>query len=189
MTIGPDSVGYKLLQEGIVFGGQTLTASDIAVASGRAQMGTAPAPDVPELAGLLVVLDRMVSDAVARSRTSAEVMPVLAVGGGSVLMAETVDGLQVIRPPHHDLANAVGAAIAQVSGEVSRIITLTGDLTREAAIEQIADEARALAIKRGADPASLTTLSKSDVPLAYLPGHNLAISVTVVGDLKLEGAK
>ena len=189
LSIGPESVGYRLLSEGIVFGGQTLTASDIAVAAGRASMGTAPAPDVPELAGLLEVLDRKVADAVARSRTSDEAMPVLAVGGGSVLMAATVDGLEVIRPPHHDLANAVGAAIAQVSGEVSRIIALAGDLTREAAIEQIAGEARALAIRRGADPASLTILSKSDVPLAYLPGHNLAISVTVVGDLKLEATR
>jgi len=59
-------------------------------------------------------------------------------------------------------------------------------LTREEAIEQVADEARAVALSRGADPGSLVVLSKSDVPLSYLPGNNLSISVTVVGDLKLE---
>ena len=189
LSIGPDSVGYRLLDEGMVFGGRTLTASDIAVAAGRARMGSAPAPEVPQLAELLAILDRVVADAVARARTSGEDMPVLAVGGGSVLMADTVDGLKVVRPPHHDLANAVGAAIAQVSGEVSKIISLVDGLTREAAIEQIAGEARAEAIRRGADPATLTVLSKSDVPLAYLPGNNLSISVTVVGDLMLESAR
>ena len=48
------------------------------------------------------------------------------------------------------------------------------------------DAKRAVAIARGADPESLVVLSKSDVPLSYLPGNNLSISVTVVGDLKLE---
>jgi N-methylhydantoinase A/oxoprolinase/acetone carboxylase beta subunit len=35
-TIGPDSVGYRILFEGLVFGGSTLTATDIVVAAGRA---------------------------------------------------------------------------------------------------------------------------------------------------------
>lgn len=44
MTVGPDSVGYKLLTEGLVFGGQTLTGTDIAVAArGLADVGDATA--------------------------------------------------------------------------------------------------------------------------------------------------
>jgi N-methylhydantoinase A/oxoprolinase/acetone carboxylase beta subunit len=35
IRIGPDSVGYRLLEEAFVFGGSTLTASDIAVKAGR----------------------------------------------------------------------------------------------------------------------------------------------------------
>jgi N-methylhydantoinase A/oxoprolinase/acetone carboxylase beta subunit len=184
--IGPESVGAELITKGIVFGGDVLTASDIVVAGGRAKMGTHPPPHVDNVEGYLAVIDQMVADLVARSRTSGETMPVLAVGGGSVLIADTVDGLEVIRPPHFDLANAVGAAIAQISGEVSKIIPVSAGLTREEAIEQVADEARAIALARGADPESLVVLSKSDVPLSYLPGNNLSISVTVVGDLKLE---
>ena len=184
--VGPESVGRELISKGIVFGGDVLTASDIVVASGRAQMGTHPAPKVENLEACLATIDQIVADVVARSRTSAEEMPVLAVGGGSVLMADEVDGLKVIRPPHFDLANAVGAAIAQISGEMSKIIPVTAGLTREEAIEQVTEEARAIAIARGADPESLVVLSKADVPLSYLPGNNLSISVTVVGDLKLE---
>lgn len=186
--IGPDSVGLNLLTEGMVFGGGTLTASDIAVAAGRAEMGSHPAPDLPELEALVAEMDRMLSDVVARSRTSAEEMPVLAVGGGSVLMGDVVDGLKVVRPAYHDLANAVGAAIAQVSGEVSKIVQLSDGLTREAAIEEVTREASDAAVARGADAKTLNVLSVADVPLAYLPGNNLAISVTVVGDLNLENA-
>lgn len=37
LVVGPSSVGYKLIKEGLVFGGKTLTATDIAVAAGKAQ--------------------------------------------------------------------------------------------------------------------------------------------------------
>ena len=184
--VGPESVGRELITRAMVCGGDTLTASDIVVAAGRATMGTHPAPKVENIEAYLAAIEQIVADAVARSRTSAEVMPVLAVGGGSVLMGDEVDGLKVIRPPHFDLANAVGAAIAQISGESSKIIPVTAGLTREEAIESVAAEARAMAIARGAAPDSIIVLSKSDVPLSYLPGNNLSISVTVVGDLKLE---
>ena len=185
-AIGPDSVGRALQREAIVFGGQTLTASDLAVAVGRAQMGHHPPPDLPGLDRLLDKIDARIADAVARIRTDSEQTPVLAVGGGSVILADTIDGLEVIRPAHHDLANAVGAAIAQVSGEVSKVLQIGEELSREAALEAVTQEARTAAIARGADPASLAVLSISDVPLAYLPGNNLAITVTVVGDLQTQ---
>lgn len=188
-SVGPDSLGHRLLEDGIVFGGATLTASDVAVASGRAQMGTAPVPQLDNMADLLAGMDALATDAVAQSRTSDADIPVLAVGGGSVLLPDEIDGLKVVRPPHHDLANAVGAAIAQVSGEASKIVQTSDDLTRADAIGQVTDAANELAISRGADPETLNVLTMEDVPLPYLPGNNLAISVTVVGDLKQEAAQ
>src|SRR5207247_630326 len=41
VRVGPDSVGYNLEEDGLVFGGKTLTATDIAVAVGRANLGDA----------------------------------------------------------------------------------------------------------------------------------------------------
>jgi hypothetical protein len=55
---------------------------------------------------------------------------------------------------------------------------------RESAIKEVTDEAITLAIKRNANPDSINVLSVSDMPLSYLPGNNLLINVTVVGDLK-----
>ncbi len=182
-AIGPQSVGHGLLSEARVFGGETLTASDLAVACGRAMMGDHPAPKIAGKDRLLELLDRKFSDVVARTRSSDKVLQVVAVGGGSVLMGERVDGLAVMRPEHHDLANAVGAAIAQVSGEVSKVVTLAAGQDREAAIADVTGEATKLAISRGADGATITTLSVTDTPLAYLPGDTLSIHVLVVGDL------
>ena len=137
VTVGPDSVGHRLLEEGVVFGGAVLTASDIAVAAGRTEMGDHPPGDLPDLAGLIGALDQKAGDAIARSRTSGEAMTVIAVGGGAVLLPDKLDGLEVVRPPHYDLANAIGAAIAQVSGEDPRVIALAEGMTREEAIQSV----------------------------------------------------
>ena len=51
-------------------------------------------------------MDQMVEDKVARARTSSEKIPVIAVGGGSVMLDNKIDGLEVIKP-NNDLANAV----------------------------------------------------------------------------------
>ena len=41
IRIGPDSVGYRITEESFLFGGSTLTTSDIAVARGETQFGNA----------------------------------------------------------------------------------------------------------------------------------------------------
>ena len=103
------------------------------------------------------------------------------------MMPNEIDGLEVITPKHNDLANAVGAAIAQVSGQVSRVVLLNDEVDRDSAIQEVTEEATSLAVKRHADPKSISVLTISDIPLSYLPGNNLLINVTVVGDLLMEG--
>jgi len=187
MTIGPVSVGHELLQKAKVFGGDTLTATDLAVASGRCEVGNNAPPLIINIDKLIKILDKMVSDQVARARTSNKAIPVIAVGGGSVMMPLEIDGLEVVTPKHNDLANAVGAAIAQVSGQVSRVVLLNDEVDRDSAIQEVTEEATSLAVKRHADPKSISVLTISDIPLSYLPGNNLLINVTVVGDLLMEG--
>ena len=186
MAIGPVSVGHELLQKATVFGGDTLTATDLAVAAGRCEVGSNNPPSISSIDKLIEILDKMVSDQVARARTSNKAIPVIAVGGGSVMMPNEIDGLEVITPKHNDLANAVGAAIAQVSGQVSRVILLNDEIDRDIAIKDVTEEATRIAVKRHADPNSISVLTLSDMPLSYLPGNNLLINVTVVGDLLME---
>ena len=186
MSIGPISVGNELPQKAKVFGGDTLTATDLAVAAGRCKVGDTAPPSIVSIDKLVEILDKMVSDQVARARTSNKAIPVIAVGGGSVMMPTEVDGLEVISPKHNDLANAVGAAIAQVSGQVSRVVLLNDDIDRDTAIKEVTEEATKIAVKRHADPKSISVLTVSDMPLSYLPGNNLLINVTVVGNLLME---
>lgn len=186
-TIGPQSVGYRITTEARVFGGEVLTASDIAVAAGRARMGdgtrvTDLSPTLVRLA--LARIDALLENAVDRSRVSAAPLPILAVGGGSVLIPDHLAGLPVTRPAHYSVANAIGAAIAQVSGEVDRVCSLEGS-SREAALAAAEQEARAKAVAAGAIENTIIVTEREDVPLAYLRGDATRVRVKVAGDMRI----
>lgn len=185
LTVGPQSVGYRLTSEALIFGGKTLTTSDVAVGLGRADFGDKSAlADQPQdhLVAIKARTDEMLINAVERMRVSPDPIPVLAVGGGSILVPDKVGDLPVIRPDHFSVANAVGAAIGQISGEVDRIFSLERK-TREDALAEAHKEATDKAIAAGAKPESITLLDQEDVPLAYLPGNATRIRLKVVGDM------
>jgi N-methylhydantoinase A/oxoprolinase/acetone carboxylase beta subunit len=185
VRLGPESVGYRLQEEALVFGGMTLTATDAAVALGIAEIG-----DRSRVAGLsrdraraiLAKAREKIEDAIDRMKTEAGDVPLIAVGGGAFLVPDRLLGVsEVIRVPHGDCANAVGAAIAQVSGETDQIYR---DMRRDAAIAAAEVQARERAVAAGADPAGLATVEVEDMPLAYLPGNALRVRVRVAGPMK-----
>jgi N-methylhydantoinase A/oxoprolinase/acetone carboxylase beta subunit len=182
--IGPRSVGFRLLRKGLVFGGDTLTATDIACAAGRVNLGDRSL--VTNLAPAMVTrtLDRMgamVAEGVDRMKTEAGDVPLLAVGGGSFLIPDQVEGCSaVIRVEHHAVANAVGAAIAQVSGEVDQIFS---NVTRDQAITAAQAEAEGRAVAAGARRESLKLVELEDIPLSYLPGDARRVRVRMVGEI------
>jgi N-methylhydantoinase A/oxoprolinase/acetone carboxylase beta subunit len=193
-ALGPDSVGYELPSRALAFGGQTLTASDLAVAAGRASFG-----DRMAVAGLdrslvergLATAERLIAETVDRMKMGPEPIPVVVVGGGSILLGDQLAGAsRLVRPEHFAVANAIGAAIAQVGGEVERVFSLD-QLTRAAALDQAKGEATEKAVAAGATSASVRIVDVEDVPLPYLPGNATRIKVKAVGELelgKVEGA-
>ena len=184
LAVGPRSVGYRLVEQGLVFGGSELTATDVAVAAGLVDLG-----DRQRVASLPADLVRsavarihaMIAEAVDRMKTDAGDEPLIAVGGGCFLVPAQIAGIsEVVHVEHQAVANAVGAAIAQVSGEVDRIFQ---DLSRDEAIARARHLAEAQAASAGADPRTLTTVEVEDLPLAYLPGNSLRVRVRVVGEI------
>ncbi|WP_437758876.1 hydantoinase/oxoprolinase family protein [Sorangium sp. So ce1389] len=187
LRVGPRSVGHELARRALVFGGDTLTATDIAVAAGCADIGDRAR--VAHLTGDLVAraaerIHEMVEAAIDRAKPAAGDIPVVLVGGGSLLICRPLQGTsEVISPRHAEVANAVGAAIAQVSGEVDRIVDL-GRRSREEALAEAQAEAIARASASGADPATIHLLEIEEVPLAYLPSSATRIRVKATGDLR-----
>ena len=185
LKIGPVSVGYRIKSEALVFGGQTLTTTDISVAAGNVELGDASkvshlSKDLLERAEAKI--HEMLEDCVERSRLSPDPLPVIVVGGGSILVTRALAGLEVVKPSHFGVANAVGAAIAQVSGEVDRVYALA-ELGREKSLEDAKNRAIEAAVAAGASRESIEIVDVEDVPLAYLPGNATRIRVKAVGEL------
>jgi N-methylhydantoinase A/oxoprolinase/acetone carboxylase beta subunit len=189
VRVGPASVGYHLTDEALVFGGDVPTLTDAAVAAERLAIGDAGAVhghgDL--LARGLRAAEAMLADAVDRVKTSREPRPLIAVGGGSMLVPDSLPGVsEVHRPEHFDVANAIGAAIASVSGEVDRIVHFTS-AGREAALEEVYAEARDRAIAAGASPEHVEIVELEEVPLAYLTNPAVRIRAKAAGPLEVDG--
>jgi N-methylhydantoinase A/oxoprolinase/acetone carboxylase beta subunit len=189
VAVGPVSVGYELTTRARVFGGDTLTATDVAVAAGLTEIGDAglvrdvPAPvrdaAVAQIRGRIAkCLDQM--------KTSRDPIPVVLVGGGSVLLDDELPGAsRIVRPEHFAVANAAGAAIAQVGGEVDRVFSLDRQ-TRDEAIAEATEEATRRAAEAGARKETIRVVDVEEVGLGYLPGNALRLKVKTVGDLVVE---
>lgn len=184
--LGPDSVGYELTQRALCFGGDTLTATDIAVAGGWADVGNAALVKSISAATIKAAraeMQRLIETNVEKMKTESRDLPLLVVGGGSILVDWQVrSASEVLRPEFSSVANAVGAAIAQVSGEVEKVISIT-----EANREQVMGDARAEAcnnaIKAGAIPETVEVIEVEQVPISYLPGNPSRLRVKAVGNL------
>jgi N-methylhydantoinase A/oxoprolinase/acetone carboxylase beta subunit len=188
LTIGPDSVGYELTERARVFGGGELTATDLAVAAGLAEIGDAQ--HVRDLDRGLVergvrLIEAEIAEAVDRMKTSAGDIPVVVVGGGSILLGDSLPGASdLVKPDHFAVANAIGAAIAQIGGEVDRVFSLE-QIPREEALQRARDEATEKAVAAGASASTVQIVDVEEIPLAYLPSNATRIHVKAVGELEL----
>lgn len=184
---GPTSVGYRLAEDALVFGGERLTATDVAVAAGLTEVGDRRRVDHLERAlvgSTLAFIRGVLEEGVDRMKTDASRMPLLVVGGGAFLIPSAVPGIsEVVQLPHAAVANAVGAAIAQVSGEVDQVFSGMG---RESALEEATNRAHLRAVQAGADEGTLEVVDAEDLPLAYLPGDARRVRVRVVGDARAD---
>lgn len=189
--IGPRSVGHRLVTEGRVFGGRTLTATDIVVASGDADVG-----DRSQVAGLdngvvetaLDTMMDMINVGIERMKPSSKPLPVILVGGGALLVTRKPEAASELhRPEHSGVANAIGAAIAQIGGEAERLVSYQ-DLPRQAAIETVSREAVELAVRAGAERDTVKIADIEETTLSYMEEGSTKLRVKAVGDIAALGA-
>jgi N-methylhydantoinase A/oxoprolinase/acetone carboxylase beta subunit len=184
--MGPESVGYRLTEDALVFGGSTLTTTDLAVAEGRAGVGDSRAVaglDPSLVSRAMAEIQSRVENAIDRVKLSYEDVPVILVGGGSVLIGDSLGGASgVLRPEHAGVANAIGAAIAQVGGQVERVYSLETH-GREEAIADCSAAAINRAVAAGADPSTTEVVEIDEVPLTYVPSNATLVRVKAVGNL------
>ncbi|MEK4234888.1 hydantoinase/oxoprolinase family protein [Paenibacillus sp. NPDC058367] len=185
VTVGPDSVGYELLKRGLIFGGDTLTATDVAVKLNRYEWKDAQTEVLDESICKRAdeIITRDIEEAIDRMKTSSDPVDVILVGGGSILVADKLEGVsRIVRPDHYDAANAIGAALGEVSGETERIYSLD-EMSYDEAKEDARSHAIEQAVLAGADRNTVQIVLSEDIPIAYLPGNALLVKVKAAGRL------
>ncbi len=185
-TVGPDSVGYRIAERALVFGGDTCTATDVAVRLGMAEVG-----DASLVAGLplahaeaaMETIRAMVEDAIDVMKVSSDPIDVVLVGGGAIVLPQDLAGTrQVLAPEHAGCANAIGSALSKVSGTYEELVDYDA-VPRDEALAAARAAAVEAAVAAGAVPETVVVVDVEDVPLAYYPGHTNRVKARAAGDL------
>ncbi|WP_083587296.1 hydantoinase/oxoprolinase N-terminal domain-containing protein [Agrococcus sp. Marseille-P2731] len=189
-AVGPDSVGYRIDPEALVFGGTTPTLTDAATLAGASIAGRALPAQRPAtreaLTAALATAHARLEEAVERLSLGRTDLPLVVVGGGGFLVPDGLPGAsEVIRPAHGGVANAVGAAISLAGGRAEQMSDVAD---REEAIAAASQVAIDKAIQAGADPLRVSVVDVVETPVAYSAHPAIHVSVKAAGPLARIGA-
>lgn len=153
-------MGYRILEESLSFGGKVLCTTDIAIANKTDHpVDGAISQNLDEaLVFLLRKIKELIEDAIDQMKTDSQEIPAILVGGGSIILPETMAGVsEVIIPDNYDAANAIGAALGEVAGEVNSVYSLEHH-TQEEVVDIAIEAARQAAVTSGASQDTLKTV-------------------------------
>ncbi len=194
--LGPDSVGYRLKEKAIAFGGDTLTLSDFFLATKELVIeGADEASNLQKtiakitgetfsktLSAVKQQIQLSIEKLIDKLKTDSKEIPVVACGGGAFLLPKKIDGAsKVVFPEHLEVANAFGACIAQIACEEEMVIN-TMQQDENKALEQLLQKIKNKLLANGAVENSIKTLTRESIPLAYLPGA-VKLKIKLCGDL------
>ncbi|KAF4460640.1 DUF917-domain-containing [Fusarium albosuccineum] len=189
VTVGPQSVGKDLTTKSRVFGGSVLTATDILVAGGLGDVGDKTL--VSDISHTTVdrvksTINHLLERVIDEIKTAEADVPVILVGGGSILCSDQLKGVSdILRPPFAHVANAVGAAMAKVSGSVDAIVDVADEKAEIEAVSRVREQAILQAHQNGAENPEI--VEETILPVPYVSTRSLHISVRAVGKLSTTG--
>ncbi|KAI3394037.1 hypothetical protein diail_3302 [Diaporthe ilicicola] len=185
-TVGPDSVGYKLIEEAVVFGGDVLTTTDATVLAspdtniGNPSLVKGKLTD-DELSETRAIIKQKLEKVIDMMKTSPEDLPVLLVGGGAVISPDELKGAsKVLKPRFSEVANAIGAAMARVSAVVDTVKSTESKSTQKL-LDEISAEAIEKTVAAGASLESVKIVEIETLPLQYIANKTRFI-VRAAGD-------
>ncbi|KOS64266.1 hydantoinase/oxoprolinase family protein [Lysinibacillus agricola] len=186
ITVGPDSVGFKIAEEALVFGGNTLTTTDIAVRLGLANVGDSSLVahiDEEFAKEAQLEISSLIEQAIDKMKISSEDVQLVLVGGGTIIVPDTLRGVSdIVKFENGTVANAIGASIAQISGQYEQIYIYSKE-PREMSLKDAQEKAVKQAVLAGALAETIELVEVEETPLAYHPENATRLKVKVVGKM------
>lgn len=182
LTVGPESVALELTRRALLFGGDTLTATDIVAASEL----RAPSDDYPlkglgnpdhlqhltleSIGNAKARMRQMIEELVDRTKVQKGDIDVLIVGGGAIVIDtdNPLSGVRAVRKVKGgEVANAVGAAISRVSGVVDTVVDTSQKPLKEAQ-KEVSNLAIDAAVENGAQRDTVEIAEITVLPIQYV---------------------
>lgn len=186
--VGPHSVGSDLKRRALSHGGDTFTVTDLAAALERLNFGdsvnlkSVPTATIVEADSLIT---KTIREAIESVKPNAARLPIVFVGGGASLVdAEKISGGKCVRPPSGGVANAIGATLAQVSGQAEILCENTAESLKSGR-EKVITLASQSALLQGGNPETQRTLYVRETGLAYSGNTRIRLQAKVITDLSL----
>lgn len=182
VQIGPQSAGRDIVNQAFCFGGNCLTFTDVALALGHLEIAGTCRTKIPvtqETAQNIVdkALERIQKE-VALMEADQKHLPILLVGGGAALLPIQQLSSRYLVPANAGVANAYGAALAEISGVVDTVVSLSN---RQAVLETLQEQARQTAIYQGAESSSVQIVDVQITPYHYVPNQMARVTILAAG--------
>lgn len=125
----------------------------------------------------------MTEDAIDKMKTSSGDVELVLVGGGGIIIPTELKGVSAIYwDEHGGVANAIGASIAQISGQYEQIY-IYSRLSREDSLQDAQEKASQQAVLAGAVETTIELVEIEETPLAYHPENATRLRIKVVGKM------
>lgn len=182
IDIGPKSCGSKTFTEAVSFGGSQLTLTDIALALGYIDIPGARPKNVDlSLRGCRAVMNEGVGriyELISKIGPEESMLPIVMIGGGASLFPKRLLDERFIIPPYAHVANAYGAALAEISATIDTVVSLE---ERQQVLESLQRQAIQAAIQKGADYKTVKVVDIQILPYHYVPNRLARVIVRASG--------
>ena len=179
-----ESIGARIFKESISVGGHTLTLFDI----GNRLKDFASYPTLSIIQEkhakrlMQQVIDEIHQVVCCLQASSSTTLTCILVGGGSAMIPHALLREHYQRPNHYAVANAYGAALAEISATLDQVFYL--DRNREQTLKTCEEEAKRRTVSAGADPQTVRIIDKQLLPFYYMPNQMTRVLMTAAGKIK-----
>jgi hypothetical protein len=104
--------------------------------------------------------------------------PIVFVGGGAALLPSGFFQEEHQIPAFFNVANAYGAALAEISGTIDTIVSLQN---RTKVLDDLCETAKEKAIAQGADKRTLRVVDQQIIPYSYVPNQMARVIIRYSG--------